>query len=92
METLKAFLGQPYVEPILIVLAAVATAYIVELVILRTLMAMARKTTTNLDDQIVEALRQPVFLTVIFGGLALATASVGLEGSWRFVVMGGLKS
>ncbi len=92
METLKAFLGQPYVEPILIVLVAVATAYIVELVILRTLMAMARKTATNLDDHIVEALRQPVFLTVIFGGLALATASVGLEGSGRFVVMGGLKT
>lgn len=92
METLNALLDQPLVEPILIVLASVALAYLVELVILRALLAMARKTETTLDDEILEALRQPIFLSVIFGGLALATASVGLEDPGRFVVMGGLKT
>jgi len=92
METLKAFLEQPFVEPTLIILASVALAYLVELVILRALLVMASKTTTKLDDHIVEALRQPVFLSVIFAGLAFATASVGLSDSSRFVVMGGLKT
>ncbi len=92
METLKAFLEQPFVEPTLIVLASVAAAYLVELFILRTLVVMASKTTTKLDDHLVEALRQPVFLSVIFGGLGLATASVGLEDPGRFIVMGGLKT
>jgi len=92
METLQAFLEQPFVEPTLIVLASVATAYLIELIIIRALAAMASKTATQLDDHIVEALRQPIFLSVIFGGLGLATASTGLEDTGRFVVMGGLKT
>ncbi|MCX4240812.1 mechanosensitive ion channel family protein [Paraliomyxa miuraensis] len=92
METLRAFLEQPFVEPTLIVAASIGLAYLVELVIRRTLVVMASKTATDLDDHIIEALRRPIFLSVIFGGLGFATASVGLEDPGRFVVMAGLKT
>lgn len=92
METLHAFLEQPLVEPILIVVASVGLAYLVELVIRRTLVVMARKTVTDLDDHIIDALRRPIFLSVIFAGIGFATASVGLEDPGRFVVMAGLKT
>jgi MscS family membrane protein len=89
---LQAFLDRPFVEPALIVLASVVLAYLIEAIIRRTLVVLARRTTTTLDDHIVEAVRRPIFLSVIFVGLGLATDAFGLEDPGRFVAMGGLKT
>jgi len=92
MEQLQAFLDRPFVEPALIVLGSVVSAYLLEAIISRTLVVLARRTTTSLDDFLIEALRRPIFLSVIFVGLALATDAFGLEDPSRFVVMAGLKT
>jgi MscS family membrane protein len=92
MEQLQAFLDRPYVQPVLMVLASVVLAYLFEALIRRTLVVLASRTTTNLDDHIIEALRRPIFLSVIFVGLSLAADEHGLEDGSRFVVMAGLKT
>jgi small-conductance mechanosensitive channel len=92
MEQLQAFLDRPFVEPAIIVLASVVLAYLVEAIIRRTLVVLASRTTTNLDDHIIDALRRPIFLSVIFVGLGLAADAFGLEDASRFVVMAGLKT
>jgi MscS family membrane protein len=92
MEQLQSILEQPFVEPTLIVLGSVVLAYLLEAIISRTLVVLARRTTTNLDDLIVDALRRPIFLSVIFVGLGLAADSFGLEDPGRFVAMAGLKT
>jgi MscS family membrane protein len=92
MDELNAFLDRPFVEPLLIVQGSVVAAYLLEAIIRRTLVVLASRTTTNVDDHIIEALRRPIFLSVIFVGLALAADSFGLEDGSRFVVMAGLKT
>lgn len=92
MEQLQAFLDRPFVEPALIMVGSLGLAYLVEAIIRRTLVVFASRTTTDLDDHIIEALRRPIFLSVIFVGLSFATASFGLEDPGRFVVMAGLKT
>jgi small-conductance mechanosensitive channel len=92
MEQLQAFLDRPFVEPALIVVASVVLAYLVEAIIRRTLVVLASRTITNLDDHIIEALRRPIFLSVIFVGLWLAATSFGLDDSGRFVVRAGLET
>lgn len=92
MDELHAFLDRPLVEPTLIVLASVVLAYLLEAVIRRTLVVLASRTTTNLDDHIIEALRRPIFLSVIFVGLGFAADAFGLEDGSRFAVMAGLKT
>lgn len=91
-EQLQAFLEQPLVVASLIVLGSVVVAYVIELLISRTLVVMARKTVTDLDDHVIDAVRRPIFLSVIFVGLGMATNAVELGPSGHFVVMAGLKT
>ena len=54
------------------VVASIILAYVTELVVQRVFLRLAKKTKTDLDDKIIEVLRQPVFLSVIFFGLSMA--------------------
>lgn len=92
MESLQAFLERPFVEPALIVIVSVALAYLVEAAIRRTLVVLASRTATKLDDLVIAAVRRPIFLSVIFVGLGLAADAFELEDPGRFVAMGGLKT
>jgi MscS family membrane protein len=92
MEQLQAYFDRPFVAPLAIALGSVVLAYLLEAVIRRTLVVLASRTATSLDDHIVEALRRPIFLSVIFVGLALAADAYGLEDASRFAVMAGLKT
>ena len=92
MEQLQAFLDKPLVEPLLIVLGSVVLAYVLEALISRTLVVLATRTKSDLDDHIIDALRRPIFLSVIFVGLSIAADSFALEDKSRFVVMAGLKT
>ncbi|MCG8417236.1 MAG: mechanosensitive ion channel family protein [Proteobacteria bacterium] len=74
----------------LVMAGAIAAAYLIELVFRRSLAAMAAKTTTELDDKIVAALRRPIFWTVILVGLWWAISLLMVTG--RFVVDGFIKS
>ncbi|MCA9704691.1 MAG: mechanosensitive ion channel [Myxococcales bacterium] len=91
-EQLQAFLEEPSVVASIIVLGSVVLAYVIEMVISRTLVVMARKTATDLDDHVIEAVRRPIFLSVIFVGLGLGTDALGLPDGARFAVMAGLKT
>jgi MscS family membrane protein len=88
LETLWAY---PHVRGAMVILGAVAAAYFIELIVHRTLAALASRTRTQIDDKILASLRKPVFLSVILIGLAWATALVVAEGTARFVVHGCLR-
>jgi MscS family membrane protein len=92
MDELQAFLDKPFVEPLLIVLGSLVAAYLLEAIIRRTLVVLASRTKSDVDDHIIDALRRPIFLSVIFVGLSFAADSFGLEDKSRFVVMAGLKT
>lgn len=91
-EQLQAFIEQPFVMATLIVMASVIVAYVIEMVISRTLLVMARKTATELDDHVIEAVRRPIFLSVIFVGLGMATNAMGVGPDGHFAIMAGLKT
>lgn len=91
-ESLQAFLAQPLVVASLIVLGSVVGAYVLEYIIGRTLVVMARRTATDLDDYVIAAVRRPIFLSVIFVGLGFAARAAGLGPEGRFVVVAGLET
>ncbi|MEM9460678.1 MAG: mechanosensitive ion channel family protein [Myxococcota bacterium] len=91
-ETLQAFLAQPLVVASLVVLGSIVGAYVIEYVIGRTLVVMARRTVTDLDDYVIAAVRRPIFLSVIFVGLAFAARAAGLGPDGYFVVKAGLET
>ncbi len=89
---LDELLATPGVAPVAIIVGSIVAAYLVEFVFRKTLVAVAKRTETELDDMVVDALHHPVFLTVVLAGLGLATGRIGLsEGGQRFV-FGSLKT
>lgn len=61
-----------------ILVATLIGAKLVELLLRRTLVAFTRKTVSTVDDVIVEAIRRPVFLSLVLFGISLALAELEL--------------
>lgn len=69
MDTVLELAKEPLVQAAAGILGSIIAAWLVEVVISRLLAAAAAKTETDADDMIVEVIRRPVFLTVLFWGL-----------------------
>ncbi len=78
MEFLHHLLEQRAVRAAAIAVGSVLAAYLAELFIRATFMALARKTVSDLDDRIVAALRRPVFVSVMLVGLDWAAGTLAL--------------
>ncbi|HWN68016.1 MAG TPA: mechanosensitive ion channel family protein [Haliangium sp.] len=89
LETLWAY---PYVRGAAVILGAILAAYLVEVIVCRSLLALTRRTRAHLDDKIIDSLRKPVFLSVILVGLAWASNMAVAEGMPRFIVHGCLRT
>ena len=64
--------GYPAVRVATIVLGSLIAAKLVELVVRRTLVVLAHRTPGTLDDEIVAAVRRPLFVTVLLIGAGWA--------------------
>jgi len=65
-------LNLPWVRAISVVLVSVLAAGIVDLVMSRFLLRLARRTNTDMDDQLIQLMHRPVFVSVILVGLNIA--------------------
>ena len=62
----------PWVRAIVVIGVSVLVAKIVDLLISRFLVRLTLRTNTALDDQLVQVLHRPVFLSLILVGLCIA--------------------
>lgn len=69
----------PLLQAILIVLISLVLAVIAERLIVATVGRLVRQTNSQIDDKIVEALRRPLFISIFFVGLAVATHQLQLS-------------
>ena len=60
-------------------------ARIVDLVISRFLLRLARHTTTDMDDQLVQLMHRPVFVSVILVGLNIAVKILAFSEGYPLV-------
>src|SRR5262245_58353908 len=91
-DTVLELFGHPAVVAAVIATGSILAAYVLRWVFTHTVIAFTRKTNTDLDDQIVDALKRPVFLGVILIGLAVASAQLEIPDRGRFVLYGALKT
>ncbi len=92
LEKLQEWLDIPAVVSAAVIVGSVLSAFVIEYVFARLFMAVAKRSKTDLDDRIVEALRRPVFLSVIFIGLAVASMPVEMPHEARYVLYAGLQT
>ena len=76
METLFSWgpewLRHPAILALIVATASVALAKLVELLLCGVLLRMARRTQTEVDEKLIEALHRPIFVTVLLIGVRMA--------------------
>lgn len=81
-----------YLQSAIIALTFVIAGKIADLVISRVIGRFARRSSNSFDDQIVELVHKPVFLSFVMVGFALATRRLAPPEAAAFVTLGILKT
>lgn len=72
-DQLRELAEVPAVRAGAFIVGSIIAAYVIEWIIRMTLGALTRRTKSKLDDMLVDALKRPIFISVVLIGLALAT-------------------
>ncbi len=83
---------QPWLAFAIIVCLSYLIAKLVQLLVQNSVAKLASRTRTQLDDQLIALTRKPIFLTVFFFGLALATHQLPLPDGFTAVLVNILKT
>ena len=81
-----------YLQAVIIAGAFVLIGKIADWIISGIIGRFARKSSNDFDDQIVELVHRPVFLSFVFLGLSLGTRRIGLPDVTTFITIGILKT
>jgi small-conductance mechanosensitive channel len=76
----------------IVLVASLVLAGVADFVVTRVFKRATKRTATDLDDRIIDVLHRPIFLTVLFGGLAVALQVLGLPAGVTRVTLGFLKT
>ncbi len=78
LETITQLAPNRYLQALLIIVAALAGAAISRLLVQRLLPLLTRRTDTEVDDQLLQALRWPLFWSLLLIGVHLASLRLGI--------------
>ncbi len=93
LDRLIALVGDdPRMQAAALVLASLVLATAADLVFSRLLAVWAKRSKTDVDDRFIALIHRPIFLSVLFFGLWLATARLGLAPRLELLVLRLLKS
>ena len=93
LESAVALVGEDRrLQAAAIVLATLVLAKLLDLLLSRLLAGWAKKSRTDFDDRFIALIHRPIFLSVLFFGLWLATARLGLPPTLELLVFRLLKS
>ena len=73
-QTLTVVGDNVYWQALLVLLLSLVAARLVDFVVTKVLYRVARRTRSDVDDQLIQALHRPVFYTVLLIGLWIAAA------------------
>ncbi len=88
----QEWLDKPWVLAILVLVLSVLVARLVDLVICRAVLRLARKTKTVLDERLVEVLHRPLFISVLLIGIYVALSILDVPPALFRALVGLLKT
>lgn len=84
--------SQPLLAALVVVAIAFLAGKLIQILICRGITRLTQKTKTDFDDKVVELLHRPIFLTLFFVGLTVATQVLQLPPRLIFFVAAALKT
>ncbi len=93
IQQIAALIGpNVYLQATIIAIAFIVVGKVADWIISRIIGRFARKSSNDFDDQIVDLVHRPVFLSFVLLGLSLGTRRVGLPEVTTFITVGILKT
>jgi small-conductance mechanosensitive channel len=90
-EALSIF-GNRHAQAVVVVVVSLVLAKLVEWALVRVLTPLGRRTRIQVDDQIIERLRRPIFSTVLLAGTGFALAIAQAPPPFDFIGFGVIKT
>ena len=84
--------GMPWLAALIIVGIALVVGKITEVVLTRLISRLTAKTSTDLDDKIIQELHRPIFIAVFFLGLSLAIYQLDIPETFARITVQILKT
>lgn len=81
-----------YLQAAAIFIVFVIAGKIADAVLSRTVAQIARRSSTDIDDQLVALIHRPVFMSFVLAGLGLATLRIGMAATVQLITLGILKT
>lgn len=91
-ELLAKVAPNPYLQAVLIILISLGFAKLLDVIIGSFIRKWAQKTKIVFDDQIIDILHKPIFITIIIFGLGLAVERLEFKEAIYFLTLAGLKT
>jgi len=87
-KVLELIQTHPQLHAVAILLGAVLIGFVADLVVRRVLRRLTRKTQTTLDDVVIDAIRRPLFVSILFAGIGVAMPKLEPTETTLYVVQG----
>jgi MscS family membrane protein len=81
-----------YLQALAIALVFILVGKIADWIVSRTIGKIASRSKTDVDDQLVELVHRPIFLSFVLLGISLGTQRLDLPGPPEFITLGALKT
>ena len=91
-QVLSGLRQHSYLQALLIILASLVLARILDWFLTRVLTRLTRKTSSEIDDQALEMLHKPIRYSVLLAGLSVAITLVKLPEPFAFMAFGIIKT
>jgi small-conductance mechanosensitive channel len=81
-----------YLQALAIALAFILVGKIADWIVSRAIGRIANRSSTDVDDRLVDLVHRPIFLSFVLLGLGLGTQRLGLPAPPEFITLGALKT
>ena len=81
-----------YLQALLLIVLFAALAKIADVIMIRVLERLLKKTRITLDEQILQIFHRPIFVSILLFGLVLAADRLTLSPTVYFLTLSGLKT
>ena len=91
-ELFFALIKQPVIQAILYVIGSLAAAKIADWIITTILSRLANRTSSTIDDRIIQILHRPIYYSILFMGLGISVHLFQMPEVITFVLKGLFKT
>ena len=92
LELFFALIKQPVIQAILYVIGSLMVAKLADWIITTVLSRLANRTSSTIDDRIIQILHRPIYYSILFMGLGISITLLQLPEIITFIFIGLFKS